>query len=512
MKSAPNFQRFLAVGYAVFFALVAASQCQAAAANERVALVIGNSAYQNTEHLPNPKNDAEDMSARLTNLGFRVILGQDLEKADMDRKIAEFAGELSRADVAVFFYAGHGLQVGGQNYLVPVDAKMASGSSLDFEAIRLDLVQRAMERGAKTSIIFLDACRDNPLARTLARSMGTRGIVMPRGLAAVQAGIGTLVSFSTQPGNVALDGEGRNSPFAKALVRHLGDRESLSDILIKVRNDVVAATKQQQVPWEHSALRARFYFKAPKSEPSQRTSPETVTRSTLTYDQQAELDLWSTIDKKNPTILESFVEEFPNGRFASTARRMIELLRNKQTKVPLAHEDDAKSQAGAAGKASGAAAQAAEQKIAAVDAARLPADSFGDDGRARARIENLAADVQSELKRVGCYDGAIDNDWGNGSRNALEEFAQRSGTELASDEPTFAALEAVKASKGRVCPVTPASRSVRRKVDRPSRSKSGRRSKSSPSRKPTASHSREMGGKCAPIYGPYGAHPNPWCK
>jgi hypothetical protein len=324
MKSAPNFQRFLAVGYAVLFALVAASQSQAATADKRVALVIGNSAYQNTAPLATPKNDAEDMAARLTSLGFRVISGQDLDKSGMDEKIAEFAEALRGADVAVFFYAGHGLQLGGQNYLVPVGAKTLSNSSLDFEAVRLGLVQRAMELAAKRSIIFLDACRDNPLARNLARAMGTPGVEMPRGLAAVKAAVGTLVSFSTQPGFVARDGEGRNSPFAKALVRHLGDSASLSDILITVRHEVVDATQGQQVPWEHSALRARFYFSPPKSAPSQHTSTETATRSGLTYEQQAELDLWSRIDKKNPTILESFVEEFPNGRFAHTARLMLD--------------------------------------------------------------------------------------------------------------------------------------------------------------------------------------------
>jgi len=140
---------------------------------------------------------------------------------------------------------------------------MVSGSSLDFKAARLESVLHAMELEAKTSIIFLDACRDNPLARSLARSIeGTGGLETPRGLARVRAAIGMLVSFSTQPGYVAGDGEGRNSPYTAALARHLEDSDSLSDILIKVRSDVVAATQEQQVPWEHSALRAKFYFKS----------------------------------------------------------------------------------------------------------------------------------------------------------------------------------------------------------------------------------------------------------
>jgi uncharacterized caspase-like protein len=301
-----------------------------AAAPKRVALVIGNAAYQHTAPLPSPRNDAEDMAAQLTTLGFQVIHGQDLDKAGMNEKIAKFAEVLSGADVGVFFYAGHGLQVGGKNYLIPVDAKLMTANSIDFEIVPFALVQRVMERETKTNIIFLDACRDNPLAQNLTRAMGTRGTEIPRGLAPVESGIGTLISFSTQPGTVALDGRGRNSPFAAALIKRIGDEEPVADVLVGVRNDVITATHQQQVPWEHSALRARFYFSAPKSAPSRRTSPEAVTRSGLTYEQRAELDLWLAIDKKNPALLEAFVEQFPNGRFANTARLMAELLRKEQ--------------------------------------------------------------------------------------------------------------------------------------------------------------------------------------
>src|SRR5271165_6839469 len=135
-----------------------------AAAEKRVALVIGNGAYQKAPELTNPKNDAEDMAAALNALGFTVILGIDLDKRAMDRKILEFANALSGAETGVFHYSGHGLQVAGVNYLVPVDAELATAAALDFEAVRLDLVQRAMEREAKTNILFLDACRNNPLA------------------------------------------------------------------------------------------------------------------------------------------------------------------------------------------------------------------------------------------------------------------------------------------------------------------------------------------------------------
>src|SRR5262249_3989444 len=233
----------------------------AADAQKRVALVIGNSAYKYTAELPNPRNDATDMSMAFKALGFDVVEGLDLDKAAFDRKLRDFADALSGAKVGVFFYAGHGLQVAGQNYLAPVDAKLSTASALEWEMVRLELVQRTMERETETNVLFLEACRDNPLARNLARSMGTRSAEIGRGLAAIEAGVGTLISFSTQPGNVALDGSGRNSPFADALVRRVRvSGDDLSALLIDVRNDVRKATQNKQVPWEHSALTGRFYF------------------------------------------------------------------------------------------------------------------------------------------------------------------------------------------------------------------------------------------------------------
>ena len=237
-----------------------------ALAQKRVALVIGNSAYKHTGELPNPKNDAADLAAALTKHGVKVLEGYDLDKPAFDRKVRDFATELANAEAGVFFYAGHGVSVDGQNYLIPIDAQLTTAVGLDFETVRVDVIQRAMERQTNTNILFLDACRDNPLSRNLARSLGTRSAGIGKGLAPIESGVGTLISFSTQPGNVALDGTGRNSPFATALVKHLGDSNSdLSAILIAVRNDVMRDTQRKQIPWEHSALTGRFYFSPPKA-------------------------------------------------------------------------------------------------------------------------------------------------------------------------------------------------------------------------------------------------------
>lgn len=249
--------------WALAFAVTLSVFAAPALADKRVALVIGNSAYVNAPLLPNPVNDAGDMAARLKETGFDVILGLDLGKAAFEAKVREFAGKLESADTAILFYAGHGLQVGGQNFLVPVDAKLGRERDLEFEAVRLDFIlkQMELEREAKTNIVFLDACRDNPLSRSLARTMGTRSVTVGQGLAQVDAGVGTFVAYSTQPGNVALDGEGRNSPFTAALTKHIVESgRNLTSVMIDVRKDVIAATGGKQVPWDHSALTGDFYF------------------------------------------------------------------------------------------------------------------------------------------------------------------------------------------------------------------------------------------------------------
>jgi hypothetical protein len=293
----------------------------------RVALVIGNAKYKHTPPLANPTNDAADFAAELRKLGFAVIEKVDLDKASMDRAIRDFAEKLGGAKVGLFFYAGHGLQVGGQNYLVPIDAMLASASAIDFEMVRLDLVHRTMERETSTNILMMDACRDNPLARNLARALGTRSTQVGRGLALVESGEGTLISFSTQPGNVALDGTGRNSPYAAALLKHLttpGD--DLPTILINVRKDVMKATGRRQVPWEHSAMTAKFYFTPPKEGPK-----------------EVELQFWASVkDSTSPSVLRTYVERFPDGEFVPIARALIEHYEQRSKAEAAAREEAAR--------------------------------------------------------------------------------------------------------------------------------------------------------------------------
>jgi uncharacterized caspase-like protein len=232
-------------------------------AEKRAALVVGNTHYKHSPALSNPVNDASDIAAVLEHLGFQVMLGLDLDKRAFDLKVRDFARTLNDADTALFFYAGHGLQLSLQNYLIPVDAAIESEPDLDFEGVRLDLVLKHMEldREGKTNIVFLDACRDNPFTENLARTMGTRAVSVGHGLAPVQTGVGTFIAYSTQPGNVAADGSERNSPFAAALKRHISEPgRDLTALMIEVRKDVLEETRGRQVPWDHSALTRDFYF------------------------------------------------------------------------------------------------------------------------------------------------------------------------------------------------------------------------------------------------------------
>ena len=229
-------------------------------AAERVALVIGNAAYEHTGPLRNPENDAEDMARVLAELDFEVIDGLNLDKDGFAAKLREFSRAARGAEVTLFFYAGHGLQVDGENYLIPVDARLKEEVDLRLEAFELAAFMSQM-RG-RTNLVILDACRDNPLAGTLARSMGlSRSVGSTRGLSRVTDASGTFIAYATQPGNVADDGAGRNSPFTSALLTHIATPAlSVNDMFTAVTNAVMITTHERQQPWMHSSLRETFSF------------------------------------------------------------------------------------------------------------------------------------------------------------------------------------------------------------------------------------------------------------
>jgi len=234
-----------------------------ATSGKRLALVIGNGAYKYSDRLPNPRNDGQAMSAALAKMGFEVVDGYDLDKGAMEATIRDFARKAAAADVALFFYAGHGMQVGARNYLIPTDAKLEEATAVDFELVDVDqTIVKYMGGESKVGIVLLDACRNNPLARSFARSFGvTRSGSVGNGLAAMSGEGGLLIAFATAPGDVAADGSGINSPFTAALLKHLPTPGmEIEQILKRVKNEVYQATGRQQQPWHNSALRTDVFL------------------------------------------------------------------------------------------------------------------------------------------------------------------------------------------------------------------------------------------------------------
>lgn len=305
----------LVVAVAIGFA-AAACMAQTGPEARRVALVIGNGAYQQAPALLNPANDARDMAAKLEGLGFEVTLGLDVAMQGFGETLRDFSRSVEGADVALLFYAGHGVQVDGVNYLIPVDAEIEAASDLEFHAVKADAIIGLMDRAAGLSLIFLDACRNNPLTRSLSRSAAA-----PAGLAPQNVASGSFIAFATAPGNVALDGEGaRNSPFTTALLRNI-DRPDVDIRLMMadVRAEVFAATSEQQLPWENNSLIGRFYF---------RTDPEGAAPRALDDAALAERDAFDAARAAGGVAaLEAFLAAHPDGLFAGVARDALAALR-----------------------------------------------------------------------------------------------------------------------------------------------------------------------------------------
>lgn len=248
--------------------LYAAKPAAAAPVSERrIALVIGNGAYTSAPRLANPPNDARLIAKNLRDIGYQVSEGIDLKRTDMENLLADFLRGAATANVALLFYAGHGVQIDGQNYLLATDANTNIGD-LKRELMNVDTILAGLDDHLRANIVILDACRNNPMLVDATEPASNRSVAIRAGLASTSAlgksgrsGAGTLLAFSTAPGKVALDGDGANSPFSTALGRHLGTPGlEVQQMLTRVRADVVAATKSQQVPWSNSSLLGEVYL------------------------------------------------------------------------------------------------------------------------------------------------------------------------------------------------------------------------------------------------------------
>src|SRR3954470_5330009 len=241
--------------YPFFLAAALLLVCQPAFAEKRVALVIGNAAYQNVARLPNPVNDSATIATTLKGAGFDVVDSRhDLGAADTRRALRDFADRARDADIAVVYYAGHGIEVDGGNYLIPVDAKLERDTDVYDEALSLDRVLLAIEPAKKLRLVILDACRDNPFAKSMKRTVASRAI--GQGLAKVEpTSPNMLIAYSAKAGSTAADGDGTNSPFTVALSKHLTTPGlDVRRAFGFVRDDVLKSTSNKQEPFVYGSL------------------------------------------------------------------------------------------------------------------------------------------------------------------------------------------------------------------------------------------------------------------
>jgi hypothetical protein len=286
------------------FCLVTAMACPALAA-KRTALIIGNSNYA-ASPLPNPVNDATDIAVLLRSFGFKVTLKTDVDLRTMEKSIREFGRQLRDGGVGLFYFAGHGLQVKGQNYLVPIGAVLESEGDVRYEAVNAGLVLGKMEDAQnKLNIVILDACRNNPFARNFRSSNP--------GLARMDAPTGSLIAYATAPGQLAADGDARNGVYTKHLLKHMKTPGlTIEQVLKKVRTSVIYETSQKQVPWEASSLTGDFYFAGHSTTPA--VNPQPPANS-------YEIVFWESIkDSNNPNAFKAYLEQYPDGAFAPLAR------------------------------------------------------------------------------------------------------------------------------------------------------------------------------------------------
>ncbi|RTE91844.1 caspase family protein [Bradyrhizobium sp. LVM 105] len=503
----------------LFVLLIVASWCGtgAALAEKRVALVMGNSAYKNVARLANPANDAALVGGMFRKAGFDTVdIKLDLNVAEMRKTLRDFGGKAREADVAVVYYAGHGIELDGTNYLIPTDATLETDSDVLDETIALDRAMFAVEPAKQLRLIILDACRDNPFAKTMKRTMASRAI--GRGLAKVEpTSPNTMIAFAAKAGSTASDGD-KNSPFATALVERLPTPGlDLGKAFRFVRDDVLKTTGNKQEPFVYGSLGGDDVALVPAKPVA--TGPQANPQDAVRRDyelalQAGDRDAW-----------EAFLQAYPEGFYANLARvqlkkigaedaRALAAEKAKQAedekarlvteRAKKAEQDKAAAAAKAAEdariaaerakqveEAKAAAAeqrrkdaeaavakaladkQAAEKALAekiandkaAADLAKQAAEKAQRDGEQKVAAvaptqsppslspQETAKLVQSELRRVGCLASNADGDWNASSQRSLALFNKHAGTKFDAKLASFEALDAIKAKPGRVCPL-----------------------------------------------------------
>jgi len=477
--------------------------CQPALAEKRVALVLGNSAYQNVARLPNPVNDGAVIAATLKNAGFDVVDSRhDLPAAETRRALRDFADRARDADIAVVYYAGHGIEVDGTNYLIPVDAKLERDTDVYDEAFSLDRVLLAIEPARQLRLVILDACRDNPFAKVMKRTVASRAI--GQGLAKIEpTSPNMLIAYSAKAGSTALDGDAKNSPFTIALAKHLTTPGlDVRRAFGFVRDDVLKNTSYRQEPFVYGSLGGDDVPLVPAKATASPANPQADMRRDYELAQQI----------GNKPALNAFLAQYPDGFYADLARIQLAKIAAEEARVAatekarLAEQERARLAAEGAQKsqqvkaeadvkaaeqariAAEKAKQAAQEQAAAAEqkrtATEMPAAGKENkppkvvaDNKAADQVAagplaaektqstnvaalsdgspqaDIAKSVQIELRRVGCLTGAADGEWNAASQRSMALFNRHAGTKLNVKLASTDALDAIKLKPSRVCPL-----------------------------------------------------------
>jgi uncharacterized caspase-like protein len=477
--------------------------CQPAFADKRVALVLANSAYQNVAPLSNPVNDGAVMAATLKDAGFDVVdFRRDLPAAETRRTLRDFADRARDADIAVVYYAGHGVEVDGANYLIPVDAKLERDTDVYDEAFSLDRILIAIEPVRKLRLVILDACRDNPFAKSMKRTVASRAV--GQGLAKVEpTSPNVLIAYSAKAGSTAADGDGKNSPFTIALSKHLTTPGlDVRRAFGFVRDDVLRSTGNRQEPFVYGSLGGEDVPLVPaRAAAAPATAPPAPSPQA-----EARRDYELALQVGNRSALNAFLAQYPDGFYASLARLQLEKIAAEEARVAATKKARAAEQERARLAAEGAqkaqqmkaeadaraaeqtriaaekAKQVAQDQAAAAEQKRLAAEKASADKTAADKASadkaaaapatadkdksvNLASltagspqadvtkSVQSELRRVGCLTGNADGEWNAASQRSLMLFNRYAGTRLDTTVASTDTLDAIKQRSSRVCPL-----------------------------------------------------------
>jgi uncharacterized caspase-like protein len=423
---------------ALLLILAVAHPTTSASAERRVALVIGNSAYQNVPKLYNPVNDARAVAALLKNAGFDVVESRsDLGIANIKRAMRDFANVALDADIGVIYYAGHGIEVDGTNYLIPVDAALERDIDVDDETVSLDRVLKSLEPVKRLRLIILDACRDNPFTRSMKRTIASRSV--GRGLAKVEPTTSdTVIAFAAKAGSTALDGDAKNSPFTAALLKHLATPGlDLRIAFGQVRDDVLKATSNKQEPFVYGSLGGTTVSLVSAPEPKVAApSPAPVATSDSVSDVRRDyyefLNSGATKEGWN-----DFLQLHPTGPYANLARAQLAKLIDAEKKAA----DEAKvAEKAAIEKAAGERA-AAEKKAAAEKAAADKAAAEKAETEGIAVEKKAAAEKAAEQARITAQ-AAL-------AKAAAAEPADVSKPQDAATEPASSEIDKTKVGTGR---------------------------------------------------------------